>query len=80
MTNLDDLFDSALTIDNITNIENVDSSTNITKLYEDDDQDMFETNQILNIRTMNPGKKVLTFGFNQISDNHLMDYIDNLNP
>ena len=80
MTELEDLFDGALTI-NMSNIENIEgSSTNMGGLCNEDEEELFETNQILSVRTMNPAKKVLTFGFDKVSDPHLMEYIDNLNP
>ena len=79
MTDLEDLFDGALTV-NMSNIENIEgSSTNIGGLCAEDEEEIFETNQIFSVRTMNPGKKVLTYGFDKVSDNHMMDFIDNLN-
>ena len=40
---------------------------------------MYETNQILQVRTINPSKKVLTFGFDKITaDPSLLETIDKL--
>jgi len=45
----------------------------------DQDEEMYETNQILQVRTINPSKKVLTFGFDKVkADPSLLETIDNL--
>jgi len=65
MTDLEDLFDGALTIEtsHLNNIENIDSSSGLngkTAMYNpDQDEEMYETNSILQVRTINPTKKLL---------------------